>query len=402
MKPTGSISALVAAGVCATFVMAAPQDPVKVPDADAKKPVEKLQGPSPDLKSAPQKAQGKGLKNSWFEETGLDLGTYFQHEKATGRFPFQNPNDFPVTWSSLTGSCTCAAAEIHVGDDVYRLAKTPQPNTLYKVNMEGDAERLERVESIHVPPHVEGVVEVEMEVVTSKGKRGAHLDVHTTDQKLPQFKLQFEALGMEMFQVEPADFNLGKMSWKDQREFTFRVKSVVAKDFEITGYDNLPDGFAIETEKAMQGELAVWTVKGTFGPLKSERGGGGILKLKTDVQGKQDLELRVHATVEGPLTMDPGGFLSLGLVRKGKGTKKTLTITPNDDFELAVTEMEIANLSVDPKFVTLSSRKDGEKVMVDLEVSKDAPSGLVRGDVVIKLNHPASPERKILFNGFVR
>ena len=37
-----------------------------------------------------------------------------------------------------------------------------------------------------------------------------------------------------------------------------------------------------------------------------------------------------------------------------------------------------------------------------MSVDETAPKGLVKGELVIKLNHPLVPEKRIMFNGFVR
>ena len=41
-------------------------------------------------------------------------------------------------------------------------------------------------------------------------------------------------------------------------------------------------------------------------------------------------------------------------------------------------------------------------VVRDLEVADNAPKGLVKGELVVKLNHPLVAEKRIMFNGFVR
>jgi hypothetical protein len=52
--------------------------------------------------------------------------------------------------------------------------------------------------------------------------------------------------------------------------------------------------------------------------------------------------------------------------------------------------------------VTTHQSKVGKDLVIELEVAKDVPTGLLKGSMVVKLNHPAVSERKIMFNGFVR
>ena len=35
-------------------------------------------------------------------------------------------------------------------------------------------------------------------------------------------------------------------------------------------------------------------------------------------------------------------------------------------------------------------------------MAPDAPIGLLRGGIVLELNHPGAPKQTVLFNGFVR
>ena len=69
---------------------------------------------------------------------------------------------------------------------------------------------------------------------------------------------------------------------------------------------------------------------------------------------------------------------------------------------LEATEMAFEKMTLKPGFVSATQRKDGDKLIVDLTVADDAPKGLVKGELVIKLNHPLVTEKRIMFNGFVR
>jgi hypothetical protein len=114
------------------------------------------------------------------------------------------------------------------------------------------------------------------------------------------------------------------------------------------------------------------------------------------------ITVRISAAILGPLEVKPGTFLTLGMIRKGQKRVEKVTFEPNDDSDLDATSIRLENLTMDPKFVTATKSKDGKKLIVELEISSDAPTGLLRGDLVVDLNHPAVPSRKILFNGFVR
>ena len=48
--------------------------------------------------------------NTWFETTDLDLGTVYQHEKATGTFRFRNPTGETRRLLKIRQTCHCTEA----------------------------------------------------------------------------------------------------------------------------------------------------------------------------------------------------------------------------------------------------------------------------------------------------
>lgn len=127
-----------------------------------------------------------------------------------------------------------------------------------------------------------------------------------------------------------------------------------------------------------------------------------MLKFRTNMQNAATFDVRVLAFIQGPLDVKPGGFLTMGLIRKGKSLTKSITFTPNDGTDLKVTEFAFEKMTLKPGIVTASQRKEGGNLIVDLAVSDEAPKGLVKGELVVKLNHPLIKEKRIMFNGFVR
>jgi len=342
--------------------------------------------------------------NSWFPVTDLDLGTYFGSEVGVGVFRFKNPTDKPVAWKSMQGSCTCTRAVFKIGDRRYEMSSKPTPNMLVRVRKDKTGpEQNERVEQITIEPGEEGEVEVHIEMHGVQGVRQATLDVHTDDEKLQQFKLKWHATGAQMFVVSPAEVNLNKMTWNEMREFTVTVSSPLNKDFNITRMDDAGKAFTVAWEKAMSGENAVWTIRGKYGPVDSETaGGGGVLKFYTDVRGESTFMVRVMAFVQGPLEVKPGGFLPLGLIRKGNALVKEIVFEPNDGTKLEATKMTFEKLSVPEEFVSVTSKQDGGKLIVSMSISAQAPTGMMKGELVVQLNHPLVKEKRIMFNGFVR
>lgn len=340
--------------------------------------------------------------NPWFPETNKDLGTYFGQGEAVGVYKFKNPNNTTIEWRSLTGSCQCAKATVRVSGRTYELSSKPTPNQLSRVTkVPGQPDKIERVDLITIEAGAEGEVEVHLDMNAVTGPKQASLDVHTTDPALSQFKLNFHATGAQLFQVAPNEVQLNKMVWSETRDFTVTVTSPLQKEWNITGMDEAKM-FSATWEKTVNNGVTSWVIKGKYGPVDGDAPGGGVLKFHTDINGNASFNVRVMAFVQGPLEVKPGAFLTLGLIRKGSVMKREIVFEPNDEFQLGTTEMKFEKMTMSEDFVKATSRQDGKKVIVELSVSESAPPGLLKGDLVVGLNHPLVKEKRIMFNGFVR
>lgn len=347
-----------------------------------------------------------GLKssggNTWFPVTVRELGTFYGSGEAVGKFDFENPQDQAVDWVSLTPSCQCASAEITIGDRIYKVIAKPQKRLVRVTRRPGQPDKLENVAKITVGPKEKGTVETRLDMNKITGGKHATLDIHTTDPVEPHTKITFRATGAQLFAVSPKEVNLNKMTWNETREFTVTVSSTMQKDWEILSLDKPSDAFDVQWEKVKNGDFTSYRIKGKYGPVNSEVGGGGMLKFRTDMNNGAAFNVRVLAFVQGPLDVKPGGFLTLGLIRKGKPIKKSITFTPNDGTDLKATEMTFEKMTLKSDFISATQRKDGDKLVVELSVDDSAPTGLLKGELVVKLNHPLIKEKRIMFNGFVR
>ena len=394
MKPQLRIAAVTAAVLAVALpeqgLLAQGKTPVQ-PSVAPKGPVTPTQGSQPKLPP-----------NTWFPVTELDLGTFFGQQKAVGRFEFENPNDTEITWRALRGSCTCAKAVIRVGDRTYELTSKPRPNELYRLNKPGTGPERERVRQISIGPNEKGEVEVHLDIPNVPGPRVATLDVHTTDEKLSQFKLRWSGKSAKLFVVSPSEVHLNKMTWNESREFTVQVSSPLNPDFNITGMTGGGEGFDVKWDKKLEGGRATWTINGKYGPVGTDTAGGGVLKFSTDVNNNTPFSVRVMALVQGPLEVKPGGFLPLGMIRRGKEMKKEVIFEPNDGTKIEAEKLTFEKLTVGEEHVTVTSHNDGNKLVVEIAVSEDAPRGLLKGDLVVDLKHPIVKQKRIMFNGFVR
>ncbi len=364
----------------------------------------KVLKPNPVGVSRPQLQRNQSARggNSWFPVTVRELGTFYGQGEAIGTFNFKNPHDDAIEWRSLQPSCQCASAEITIGDRIYRVIAKPTKRVVRVTKRAGQPDKLENVRSITIGPGEEGVVETRLNMHNITGVKSATLDIHSTDPVEPQCKLTFRATGAELFTISPKEVNLNKMTWNETREFKVVVSGSATKDWEILGMDNADDAFDVKWEKTGTGQVTSYTISGKYGPVNGETGGGGVLKFRTNLNGSASFNVRVLAFVQGPLDVKPGGFLTLGLIRKGKTITKNILFEPNDGFDLKATDLVFEKTSLAKEFITATQRKDGDKLIIELSVANNAPTGLVKGELVVKLNHPLIKEKRIVFNGFVR
>jgi len=368
-----------------------------VPAQDAEIEPGQQQAPRPVVQQP-----GKQSGNQWFPVTDIDLGTFFGEGEASGTFEWKNPSDQAVEWSNLQGSCQCIRAVIRVADRVYQL-RPKQATPLVRITRDASGrEQSEPVAKIAIGGNESGVVEVHLDMHGITGPKMATLDIHMTDPTLPHTKLKWNAVGAQMFAISPAEVQLNKMTWSESREFTVTVTSPLKKDFNITGMDPVDKSFEVSWEKAMNGDRAVWTIKGKYGPVGEDTAGGGVLRFRTDVNDSTPFSVRVMAFVQGPLEVKPGGFLTLGMIRQGSAVHKEIVFEPNDGSDLQLTGYHFDRLRGSDQWLKVTSSKDGNKLVVDFAVLEGAPAGLLKGDLVVELNHPLVKEKRIMFNGYVR
>lgn len=362
-------------------------------------PVGPAGGAAPVQPGVPQVSGG----NSWFPETHKDLGTFFGQGEGVGSFKFKNPSNKVVNWRSFTTSCQCTHAFVRVGDRLYEITGKPNPGQVLRITKTpGQPDQSERVQQIAIEAGAEGEVEVHIDMNGVTTAKQASLDIHTDDQAMSHMRLSFHAMGAQLFTVTPAEVNLNKMAFSETREFEVVVSAPRHPGFKITSMDKAP-AFDVTWERAGDGNS--WLIKGKYGPVASDAVGGGQLKFYTDADlagAPATFTVRVLAMVTGPLEVTPGGFLTLGLVRLGQGAKREVTFEATDGRKIEATSLKFEKTTLSTDFLSATSRHDGNKLIVELTIANNVPKGLVKGELVIELDHPQVREKRIMFNGFVR
>ena len=109
--------------------------------------------------------------------------------------------------------------------------------------------------------------------------------------------------------------------------------------------------------------------------------------------------------MKGPLTVEPGGFISFGHVPMGTAKTKQIKLTPTDGFDLKLVKYEFEDVKVPDgglyKLLVVTTMED-KTLVIDFGIADGMPRAIIRGKLKLTLNHPAAPMKEFLFNGFVR
>ena len=344
-----------------------------------------------------------GAPNDWFTHTKLYIGEFLNKETVIGKFQFENPTGKAMRWMNLQGSCQCVRAVITLPGRTYELSKKPVANSLHELVVKDGKTTKKRVTHLNIKPGDKGDIHVHMEMGGLQGYKEATLAITTTDSNMKQVTLSWQAKGVKLFDVVPNDVFINDMKWGESRKFSFVVQSNVKPNFKLLDHEPLPDYVKLTKKQIKQpnGKPA-WKVEGTFGPRADPKAGGAAIKFKTDWDGKE-VTFNVIATITGPVTVHPGSFLSFGKIRKGKGAERQIVFSPNGKYDLKLEKVEFPKLTIDRKYISAVSEKQGEALVVTIKIAPEVQGAyLVRGSIVLQLNHPAYQAKKFNFNGILR
>lgn len=353
--------------------------------------------------SDPNKATPADNGPKWVTESTRSLEVPIGATDVVGKFAFVNPSDATVEFREMNASCACTSSTIRIGERTFVLI--PKPKSLLQVVTTPEGEKRVPVASISVGPRESGEFELHLDMSGSTSK-SVSLDVHTTDPASPMLHLTINALGQRVLIVEPEEVDLGIVEPRAKREFSVRVHSKVTKDFNIENNADLPPNVTATWEKTMVDGAATWTLHGVYTASDKRVAGAPEMdavgvKFATDLSTEKQIVLRVVAKIGRPVEVAPS-FLSLGQLRQGKARTESLRLHRTDGATLAVTSVKFENLSLPQQFVTATIKQDGAATTVEITIAENAPRGLLRGDIVIELDHPQVTEQRVLFNGFIR
>ncbi|MBM4062652.1 MAG: hypothetical protein FJ265_16375 [Planctomycetes bacterium] len=333
---------------------------------------------------------------AWFPALETTIEATPTDKEVKGVFPWRNPRGKPLAWMGIVGNCSCSMAVFLVGDRRYELRS--KGRQLVQVTG-ASPEQVTVVETIPIGAGESGQVELAVDVQGAKAGKLVSLDLHTTDPEVPVLRLQVRVNVPQLVTVTPNDVQLGVVATGEGREFSATVTSA-RPDFVIRGHGALPKGVELAWERSERDGKPCWVVKGTFRPTDVGET-HPVVDLQTNLPEVPAFHLRLHASVRAPVEVKPT-LLAIGRVPRGKPALAKVTFTANDGRPLTAVALRVENTNVDAKFFTLRSNRDGANLVVEFEIGAGAPPGLFRGDLVVELDHPGMPQRRILFNGFVR
>lgn len=349
----------------------------------------------------PHAVQPTATPNKWFAKVHESVHVGEGETHAIGRFPFHNPNNAEIEWREFSASCACSHMEFMVGDRRYWLK--PKPRELVQLVTKTQGQEPVRVPVEFIPVHAgeDGTVEVHIELTNGAVKKSVYVDIHSNDAEFPQMRLQVEADRADSLVVTPPEVELGTIPPGEVREFAVEVHSPGRKDFEMSPPEKLPPGVHVECSKVTNNGVSVWTIRGTYGPYDAGKGGVAQLKFATNLKEQPSVSLRV-AGVVAPLVEVSPGFVTLGRIDPAGERRAQVRFHATDGTDLETTSVSLANLSPQAAKVETKVTKDGKDVLVEIVVPAGASAGLLRGDLLVEVNHPKVKPFKVLFNGYVR
>lgn len=354
----------------------------------------------------PAKVPVKGFvpPSTWIATNTKQLTVTPGTTTAAAEFEFVNPTDTAVEFRQLDPSCTCTKLSVHVGEQLYRVVT--KPVAILRVDIGPEGEKATQVPSIPIGPRARGTFALDLEFSSGETEKSVTLAVHCTEPSAPMIQMSLKAMRGRTLVVEPEEIDLGLLEPKTRQPFTVTVRSTLDREFSVLDEGKLPPNVTATWERSTDGGKVVWTLQGTFvaTPPAGSRDpsiGDTQLEFMTDLEGESNFRVRIHARIGKPVEATPS-FVSLGQIRGGKGATAPIRLVRPDGQKLTVTKIRFENLSLPEDSATAVYREDGNAVVVDLSIAESARRGLARGELVITTDHPAMPEVRVSFNGFVR
>lgn len=316
--------------------------------------------PSVRCEEAPQLQPPKIV----FEETEHDFGEILQGSNVTHTFTFKNDGEGTLEIGKLKTSCGCTAA----------LASRDKLES-------GD----------------KGEVKVTFTSGKFKGNITKTVTVPSNDPKNPEVALHIKAVVKVDIDITPNSLNFGDMRRVSSATKVLTLTKLDGTKIKIVKIESKSENITASIENETE-ERASYNINITFSAGQLPRVFAEKLKIYTDSAIQPVLEVFVRARVTGDVVVTPQSIF-LGSIIQGE-TKSSAIIISNGTSE----PLKINSIEAKPEYISTSQEtlKDGEEYRVTVTLSKEAPIGTVKGNLIIHTNSPSEPDVTIPVTAIVR
>lgn len=318
-----------------------------------------------------------------FKEKEWNFGTVIEGDPCVHSFEFKNEGPGELILTNVQPSCGCTAKKVTV--------------------MDGDAEKDYTMGS-PIPAGAVGKIEATLNTQNIHGTKSSRITVVSNDPQSPSLALQVQAMVEQFFQLEPPNIYQNQIFSKSGAEATMKVTCLKAEEFEVTGYEKIPEGLELEFVKPDPAKKNYGEIKVKFKAGLPEGVFNQQIVALTKVPGvdkPRSIRFIVSGTVLGPIQVQP--YLSFGLTQKGKSQTQKLTIQNRDPkFALEVSDVTIDSPQKEFLTAVIKKEMEGQTFVIELTVNDKCPPGVFKGTLTFKTNHPEKPEHKTTFSGVVR
>lgn len=347
--------------------------PAPTPATPAQEQVDPAQPPKPSPKIG-------------FKEKEWNFGTVIEGDECKHAFEFKNEGPGDLILTNVQPSCGCTAKKV----------------TIFGAG--GDGEK-EYAMGSPIPAGTSGKIEAILNTANIHGAKSSRITVVSNDPASPSVALTVQAMVEQFFQLEPPNVYQGQIFGKAGAEATVKITCLKAEEFEVTGYEKIPDGLELEFTRPDPARKNYGEIKVKFKTGLPEGVFNQQVVAQTKIPGAEkprSIRFVVTGTVLGPVGFSPA-HVGFGLGQKGKELNSKLTIQNRDPkFALEVSDVEIDSPQKEFLTATLKKEMEGQTFIVELKVSDKCPPGVFKGTIKFKTNHPEKPEGKVSFSGVIR
>lgn len=299
-----------------------------------------------------------------FEETEHDFGEIPQGSNVTYTFTFNNDGEGTLEIGKLKTSCGCTAA----------LASR---------------DKLE--------PGDKGEVKVTFTSGKFKGNITKTVTVPSNDPKNPEVALHIKAVVKVDIEITPNSLNFGDMPRGSSATKVLTLTKLDGTKIKIVKIESKSENITASIENETE-EKSSYNVNVTLSTGQLPRVFAEKLKIYTDSTIQPVLEVFIRARVTGDVVVTPQSIF-LGSIIQGE-TKSSAIIISNG----TSAPLKINSIEAKPEYISTSQEtlKDGEEYRVTVTLSKEAPIGTVKGNLIIHTNSPSEPDVTVPVTAIVR